>query len=306
MIQPGNYCTHAVASLQKLLDMIPDERSKQDMRAVIYHVRHAVKFVLPDEGVMVEKWGANLPDKFLLPYPIVACEFTAMRSTTTETTNAARKRIALAVQDGNHVRVASIYSCDPDSADPDTRDFDWMLVPWQATIEMHAPTDAAYFNPPAHAAYTPPPNASGLVPIMNVGSLIYSWCQRHTVDKGKQAILDASFDLAHECAVIASFIESLACTNVSTEILPASAKLNHKRAAKKAEPFYDYHVLTIHAGEHARSAGTGLGSHASPRLHLRRGHIRRLQSGKTTFVRPHYVGDPALGVRTKDYIVERS
>jgi hypothetical protein len=100
-----------------------------------------------------------------------------------------------------------------------------------------------------------------------------------------------------------SLIEALACSNVSTDTITAPVKLNRKRAASGKIPFFDYRVLTIHAGARPERGHPGDGTHASPRLHLRRGHIRRLASGKTTFVRPHFVGDPERGEIAKDYRV---
>ena len=43
------------------------------------------------------------------------------------------------------------------------------------------------------------------------------------------------------------------------------------------------------------------GTHASPRQHDRRGHLRRLKSGKNVWVKPHKVGDPSKGVVFHDY-----
>ena len=42
-------------------------------------------------------------------------------------------------------------------------------------------------------------------------------------------------------------------------------------------------------------------AHASPRYHMRRGHIRRLPTGKTTFVHAHFVGSQDTGTVDKNY-----
>jgi hypothetical protein len=47
------------------------------------------------------------------------------------------------------------------------------------------------------------------------------------------------------------------------------------------------------------------GTHASPRVHLRRGHIRRLP-GKNIWVNATIVGNSDLGVVIKDYSVTKS
>jgi hypothetical protein len=51
-----------------------------------------------------------------------------------------------------------------------------------------------------------------------------------------------------------------------------------------------------------RSESLG-GTHASPRLHERRGHLRRMRSGKEVWVKPHKVGNVKLGVIFHDYEV---
>jgi hypothetical protein len=65
---------------------------------------------------------------------------------------------------------------------------------------------------------------------------------------------------------------------------------------------YEYYELVLkpEAPEPAPYQG---GTHASPRLHERRGHWRHLRSGKRVWVRNCLVGDPNRGVIEKDYRV---
>jgi hypothetical protein len=66
---------------------------------------------------------------------------------------------------------------------------------------------------------------------------------------------------------------------------------------------FTYHVLKLpgRAGHEGVPIG---GSHASPRLHIRRAHIRKLPTGVLTFVRHCLVGDPDKGVVEKHYEVQ--
>ena len=74
-----------------------------------------------------------------------------------------------------------------------------------------------------------------------------------------------------------------------------------KREAKGKVPFFTYKVLTLKPSK--RSSGEGLGgTHASPRVHLRRGHIRRLPD-KRIWVNGCVVGDKSKGMVVKDYAV---
>lgn len=69
---------------------------------------------------------------------------------------------------------------------------------------------------------------------------------------------------------------------------------------KKGVGGFTYHVLKLpeRAVRHDESLG---GSHASPRFHVRRAHIRKLPSGVLTFVRQCFVGDRERGIVEKSY-----
>jgi hypothetical protein len=60
--------------------------------------------------------------------------------------------------------------------------------------------------------------------------------------------------------------------------------LNKKRAKNGKKPFRDYHVLkaTQELEREHRDLG---GTHASPRIHFRRGHIREYEDGRKTWIR---------------------
>lgn len=80
--------------------------------------------------------------------------------------------------------------------------------------------------------------------------------------------------------------------NVELTTTPAPKRLNEKRAKKGKPPIGEIKEIRINYGGKrymidGREEG---GTHASPRLHWRRGHVRRLASGKITNVRPTLVG----------------
>lgn len=79
---------------------------------------------------------------------------------------------------------------------------------------------------------------------------------------------------------------------------------NKRKIAAGKTPSYDWHTVII---EPQKPRGPSLGgTHASPRLHDRRGHIRRLSSGKNVWVKPCKVGDASKGAVFKDYEVRQS
>lgn len=111
-----------------------------------------------------------------------------------------------------------------------------------------------------------------------------------------------ALDLQIELQSVVMLMTALACSNVSAVSVEPSAALNKKRARSGKSPIRVHHVLVIGGDKSARK-DSAAGSHASPRVHLRRGHIRRLES-KNVWVNACVVGDKSRGVVTKDYRVK--
>lgn len=118
-----------------------------------------------------------------------------------------------------------------------------------------------------------------------------------------------SMDIAQEAVVVLELIEAMSCSNVTHEIAQPAAKpsVAAKRARAGKLPIFETRVLTIRvpgraAAKTAVSTMNG-GSRASPRQHLRRGHIRRLDSGKRVWVQSTVVGGNTSGMIAKSYRV---
>jgi hypothetical protein len=82
---------------------------------------------------------------------------------------------------------------------------------------------------------------------------------------------------------------------------------NHARPLalrSKRDATWDYRIVKVTAEVKPRAEPQG-GHHASPRLHLRRGHWRHLRSGREVWVRDCKVGDKTQGGVIHDYVVER-
>ncbi|HHV7525115.1 TPA: hypothetical protein ACUNF5_006666 [Burkholderia orbicola] len=89
---------------------------------------------------------------------------------------------------------------------------------------------------------------------------------------------------------------------IEAPTLEAPAKLNKKREQNGKVPFFDYRVLAVRPSNAGDGRGRG-GQHASPKAHIRRGHIRRLER-KTVWVSDTLVNaGSARGVVVKDYAV---
>lgn len=95
------------------------------------------------------------------------------------------------------------------------------------------------------------------------------------------------------------FLSALHCLNVRRQEHTPSAKLQKARAKRGKAPLFSYWTLQLD-GKSERGENQG-GTHASPRVHLRRGHPREYAPGKWTWVQAHAVGNRAAGVVHKDY-----
>lgn len=102
---------------------------------------------------------------------------------------------------------------------------------------------------------------------------------------------------------VAQALEVLNCVNVATEVVDAPSKVNEKRARKGVVPIYSYKVLVLRRGNH--HGALGVGSHESPRVHLRRGHIKRRKTGNFWWQPCVVVGRNPRGIVMKDYRADR-
>lgn len=98
---------------------------------------------------------------------------------------------------------------------------------------------------------------------------------------------------------VKAFISALHCSNVRQQEHAPSAKLQKARAKRGKAPLFSYWTLQLE-GRSERGQDHG-GTHASPRVHLRRGHPRQYQPGKWTWVQAHAVGNRSAGMVHKDY-----
>jgi hypothetical protein len=99
-------------------------------------------------------------------------------------------------------------------------------------------------------------------------------------------------------ATIAMFLDSL---NKGTQYFVPTKRANHiKRLRQGKTPMFDWRTVVIEPSKpkHEHQGGT----HASPRLHDRRGHWRHIKkSDKRIWVKDCKVGDPSKGVVFHDY-----
>lgn len=101
-------------------------------------------------------------------------------------------------------------------------------------------------------------------------------------------------------ATVGGWLQSLTPGQSAYKPQPRKSLINSKRKAKGLGPvLFDWHTVTIEP--QAPKADSKGGTHATPRLHDRRGHWRTYPSGKRGWVRDCKVGDASKGAVFKDY-----
>ena len=102
--------------------------------------------------------------------------------------------------------------------------------------------------------------------------------------------------------LIGAFFSALNCRNIKkVEHKPSIVRQAMKKKGK--QPLYSTWTLEIDLNKSSEKGQYLGGTHASPRVHLRRGHARQYSPGKYTWVQPCAVGNKSLGMIDKDYAV---
>lgn len=268
-MQPMNYCAHAVDALM--------HSYYKEYQEIAGEIKNSIKFYLPDNGNLIEAQGSlyEFANKYIcefkLPYPSIVLEFSA------PPTN-------LKNHDGLKTADALVMLC-------------WQTCDEsiQITYVSREKSTKEWISDNIKIEVQRPRNADDLN--------IFITTIHDDDDDIKNISHGNLFTLAIErIAALFKFLAALSCSNTIAADVPAPAALNRKRQAKGKTPFFSYKVLQIAAGQSRSSQHTSAGgTHASPRAHLRRGHIRRLPTGQTTWVNACMVGQMARGMVAKDY-----
>lgn len=300
-MQPLNYATKAIAQLMEFpCPAAPGTRA--GMRYLADKLRQAEVFILGDHGELLDrsKTRPEVPGLlFRPPFPVVALEYTAAtKDWGSSVYNEARstRRIALAwdwqddlppmskliAQGINRpgVVIASIPYYDAQKT--------WMPVPAAGFM----PYDGGYFRTTRPSPFRETMLSEGRISAKQAAQpsfecdpvpLLPEALMGLFAEHGPDAAMDfLRADLMDEANAYMDLCTALACKNVSTVRHPASRALNLSRIKSGKPKFKDFHVLEVQGG--AGLPGTASGSGTSPRAHLRRGHIRRLDETRVTWV----------------------
>ena len=329
-IQTLNYCAHAIEDLREtaagLQLMMPN--SARVLYRLIVLLQNSVKFILPNCCNLVEPDDIRQAhmDLLRLPYPCVAFEapwdngekgpeYVGEFEQTLAT-----KRIALCwdarqfepmpglnrfldIFEKGGVFVLPIFWT------PKFKKWTVALggafIPYENEVKAAGPSDAKPAMKIVHAAKM----AAGHVHAkskqfrgepFSIFPEIYeeAIATYGSRDKANAQIIIDSHD---ETMILIQACSVINCANVMTDDIEASTALNRKRKASGKQPFFSYKVLELTEERKVSNRGRSGGQHISPRMHLRRGHLRQLDR-KVVWVRPAMINaESTRGVVHKEY-----
>lgn len=277
---PLNYCRQALFEFKRFRK--EGNINSIFMSNVTYSIdllSHATKFILPENGILIEDNNLRALDPDMpisLPYPVIALEFQC--KPVLETCFYGKDYLKLGAID----RVIILAA--------DCTDGNVYIQPlfWKEKNKFWFP----------HGFMS--------VPVENY--LTRNEKGEPQVDSKLQFFEIENYDrdyftgFASSCLfTFFSFLNALQCSNVGIErVAPKRTLIGHSK--KDTSPFDEYHILSVKLS--ASGDGKNMnGHHASPREHLRRGHIRRLQSGRKVWVNAAIVNAGVGGKVSKDYSI---
>lgn len=257
-----------------------EENAKKHYNRIAEKIRRGVKFQLPDNGIVLDiKFNNNFIESYSpyipvikLPFDVVVLEFNSPDTWSPSGTPKNVPCILICEQFDDRIEFESVSCID---SNPTIRKNFWYLATHKSSI-LEGQWDSLALQ------------------VDGVNT------------RGANKVWDDYMKLSEleSLHVILRFLSALCCSN--TEIVDAEApdqKLNASRMRKGKTPFFTYKMLTIKA--QSRKGEGEDRTHNSPRVHIRRGHIRKLKD-KTVWVNSCVVGDKKKGIVSKIYNLKKA
>lgn len=324
-----NYCAHAIEATRESLKSYHPSMAvtRKNLYRVTELLERAQKFILPEMGELVDLQNVSEAhrDMLRLPYPLIALEspfYTATGLLTEGPLKESKssRRIALAfdesfAQESGLVTPFNAVGLYLVVLFYDDAEKQWFTAPMGAFI-------------PRETTITHGDHRDALSPSMQLmlDSLVQQGAAKLTStivefkffdvlpELTSSFIHELGFETAHarmqmdlrdELMTLWGFCITVNCANIRSLDIAAPQKLNEKRIKNGKLPFYAYKVLDISPeSSKSRQASTAQsGDRLAPRMHLRRGHPRRLPDSRVVYVRAAMIGSAHAGIIQKDYRV---
>lgn len=317
--EPLNYTSKAIEAIAHFGGMLASAHHQDysPSEEILGFLRRAVTFVLPQPNNLIDPAslqraidGVDVPR---LPFPICSFESHYKDLHLDGQFNMAfHKRISLCLEyddlpPGSLLNAVNKYSTlppeggivaisitalpkgmvanDPFSGEP------WSVFPFAGVIPR---SPQSKFNPKGPGTYFQLGinHEKGATPL-DAGMFLVPICPRQAAEYmlkvQSEGISDpantAATDIFDEVLTPLAVTAILGCSNAGLKTVGQPAKLNKKRIANGKTPLPGYTYISITPPVAKTGSDHQGGSHASPRCHLRRGHIRRYpDSGKQIWV----------------------
>lgn len=294
---------HTAKEAKKMLG--PNNLSVVNMIGIAGLIRSAVHVVLPPNGEIYRSngWGGEVPtadevESFGgLPAPVTCFEYPWTHPKAPEDETVGTKRITL------------VHDC--------RQTYDGAPLP---PGQFFYTQIFSVFYHEVYKIWAMYPGMINIVQPLEMGILnrkekIWSLNARyHNLETGE--ISDRHNVTEYERKCIGEFRSDITAVVQCCHSLRAGAHFEEQREGsssrrwkfdKKGVGGFTYHVLKLPAHPDTPRAprGESSGTHASPRFHIRRHHIRKLPNGTLKFVRQCFVGDKDRGVVQKTYQVKK-
>lgn len=289
----SRFSADAMESLETLLQQIRRTypRSAKGMGETIRLLGTAARFTLPENGCLLnlKDYRPEFSGLLKLPYPCLTLEY--RNNVPVPEGHMKASRSIILCWTGEHATEFRVESGAPDIIYFTHVWFDDEQGEWE-------PSPVAWgFSPGELKA--DPENGVAVSGFHHFPCHIEAYDRN--IEKEGQDWLDTDLQASFE--PLLEFCLTVNCQNVETARIEPPQKLNAKRAKSGKPPLDSYHVLLI-PGERQVMGSESVDERNGPRVHWRRGHLRRLQDGRVIWVRHALVGNKELGGVTKEYRVE--
>lgn len=260
-----------------------------------------VKFVIPDVSMIFDGGDTTRGMELVrLPYPVTVLEY-ELEGTLADGEVAATKRIAMCFSPSSPSLDAIAEFCGlPTRSDEDGI---YIITVYLASGVWFVPPVIALVRSAADPVANPRrvPGAAKWGQRFEIFPIPLEAAMRCYRSTDEQLIQDLVKDVQDEVCAAVAFCKLMNCSNVHEEVVPAPKAINASRARKGKPPLFEYRTLVIDVASAPKGAADSQGENsgrASPRQHLRRGHIRRL-GDRLVWVNAALIG--SVGRIEKDY-----
>lgn len=272
---------------------------------LIDRMRGAVKFSLPENGEMITdamNVSGDVLSVFKLPFQKILIEYDiSIPSRMTDNSNDATRAITLATEVGDGRSFLRSLGVKSDIVDGDA--FVMYSICYVPKLKSWAPSSGFVLVPYGQDGSSAP---KGFNKMSGVFIPIAGMLSRLEIDH-LGGLTAWQKKIAADYYVDSSAVLNVAlcsmCSNVKHRIVKPSVVSNKIKVRSGKEPVHEYRILQIKRATNKAGLPCENSSRVSPKMHLRRGHIRRHPAGKFIWVNPAVVGSAESGFVSKSYAI---